>query len=273
MSVQILNDVWFHSRATGNDRLVLLVLADHGNDERLAWPGVKLIARKCGGIEDRTVQRCLRRLVEMGEIEVAEPGGRGGRHRKSAVYRILVGRQSAILDESGVTAEAEGVTAEAAQGDSNGRSRVTPVSPEPSVEPPSEPPEEPAPPVSPPQPAFTVDRKRVTMPEHRKAQAILDAYNEVAGGTPFTSKEWLAKIVMRDREHPDLTVEQHHEIIERNFRAPWWKGDPSPSVIYGNAALFEQCMRSSGTPVPRTHAEEIDAAIRRLGQYADGEGT
>jgi hypothetical protein len=50
---------------TGNDRVVLLVLADHANDDgTAAYPSHQTIARKAGGIEERTVRYCLKRLLE-----------------------------------------------------------------------------------------------------------------------------------------------------------------------------------------------------------------
>jgi hypothetical protein len=117
--------------------------------------------------------------------------------------------------------------------------------------------------VKPPPKSWSVDRKRVTVEEERRASAILAAYNEVAGQSR-ASREWLAKVVSRVREHPELTVEEHRGIIERNFAAPWWKGHASPSVIYGNAALFENAMLATGKREPRTRAERKSDRIRRL---------
>lgn len=60
--------VWDHSRARSNDRLVLLCLANHYSaQEQAACVSVEVLATECG-IAQRTVQRCLRTLAELGEI-------------------------------------------------------------------------------------------------------------------------------------------------------------------------------------------------------------
>lgn len=97
-------------------------------------------------------------------------------------------------------------------------------------------------------PAMKVDRKTVSDEERAKADLILGEFNEVFG-THFAAREFVAKIVMRCREHPALSVWQHRGVIERSFAAPWWTDSPSPAVIYGNAALFEKALSAVGTPV------------------------
>ena len=67
--------VWEHSNAGGNDRLVLLAIADSADqDGSNAWPAVSTIARKCR-VSERTVQRSIRTLVELGELVVKEGAG------------------------------------------------------------------------------------------------------------------------------------------------------------------------------------------------------
>jgi hypothetical protein len=61
-------------------------------------------------------------------------------------------------------------------------------------------------------------------------------------GQRLASTDWLAKIVMRLREHPELGYDDHVEIILANLNHPWWSGPPTPSVIYGNGAQFERAM-------------------------------
>ena len=83
MSVKVMQQVFEHSKATGNDRVVLLVLADHAHDDGTsAYPSHKRIAKKSGGISERTVRYCLARLLGAGEIE------RVGRRGKTIEYRI-----------------------------------------------------------------------------------------------------------------------------------------------------------------------------------------
>jgi hypothetical protein len=115
----------------------------------------------------------------------------------------------------------------------------------------------------PPPKIWNVDGKRVTRAEARLAEKVLAAYNEVSGQSKH-SRMWLAKIVMRIREHPDLTAEDHEGIIRRNFAAPWWRRAPSPGVIYGNEAVFESAMDATGEQKPRTRAEIKSDRIRKL---------
>jgi hypothetical protein len=82
--------VWESSRSEGIARLVLLAIADAASDDGGdAWPSVHTLASKAK-VGERTVQRAVRRLVELGELEVRSNAGKHGVN----VYRILMGRQS-----------------------------------------------------------------------------------------------------------------------------------------------------------------------------------
>src|SRR4051812_33788817 len=85
MSIKLMRVVWNYSQAEGRERLVLLVLADRAQDNGFTSPSVGVIAERAK-VHPRTVDRALRRLIQMGEIEVIETGG----GRQNAVYRILV---------------------------------------------------------------------------------------------------------------------------------------------------------------------------------------
>lgn len=85
--------VWEHSKAIGADRLVLLAIADNANDAgRDAYPSVATIAKKAK-MDKRTVQRSIRALVALGELELHLNSGPCGTNR----YRVLMaeGRQDA----------------------------------------------------------------------------------------------------------------------------------------------------------------------------------
>lgn len=67
--------VWEHSRSEGSVRLVLLFIADSADDDGdNAWPSVERIAKRCN-VSERTVQYAIRRLIEMGELDVAVQAG------------------------------------------------------------------------------------------------------------------------------------------------------------------------------------------------------
>lgn len=73
MSIEALALVLHHSRATGTDKLVLLGIANHAGDGG-AWPTVETLARYANTTE-RTVQRSLSRLVDLGEVVVHRQAG------------------------------------------------------------------------------------------------------------------------------------------------------------------------------------------------------
>lgn len=70
--------VWEHSRAEGTDRLVLLAIADCASDDGgNAWPSVETIADKAK-VSERTVQRSVKALRLLGEIDVTPNAGKRG---------------------------------------------------------------------------------------------------------------------------------------------------------------------------------------------------
>jgi hypothetical protein len=77
MSIAVMNWVWTQSPTSGNERLVLLALADacSRDDGSGCWPSAATIGRKAG-ISDRTVRRVIARLEAGGHILVNRGGGR-----------------------------------------------------------------------------------------------------------------------------------------------------------------------------------------------------
>jgi len=74
-----MNWVWANSPASGNERLVLLALADacSRDDGTGCWPSAATIARNAN-ISDRTVRRVIARLEAGGYVVVHRGGGRAG---------------------------------------------------------------------------------------------------------------------------------------------------------------------------------------------------
>ena len=128
MSVQALSWVLEQSPARGTDRLVLLSLANHAHpDGSHAWPAVATIAREAG-VSERSAQRALRSLEELGAIE---PDGRAPDERlrpdrRPVMYRVLMPRG----DTADTPLVSDGVTTTAPRGDTG----VTQTVIEPSVE-------------------------------------------------------------------------------------------------------------------------------------------
>jgi hypothetical protein len=75
-----MNWVWANSPASGNERLVLLALADacSRDDGTGCWPSAAKIVHK-DNIGTRTVRRVIARLEAEGHIAVHRGGGRAGR--------------------------------------------------------------------------------------------------------------------------------------------------------------------------------------------------
>lgn len=95
-----------------NERLVVLAIAAHANAAGDAWPSVATIAEYVG-CSERTVQRCLAKLIQAGRLAARWVAGRATR-----TYRLIVdGVTSAI---AGVTKRAAGVPNQAGEGDTQG---------------------------------------------------------------------------------------------------------------------------------------------------------
>jgi hypothetical protein len=89
MSIAVMNWVWANSPTSGNERLVLLALADacSRDDGSGCWPSAATIARKAN-ISDRTVRRVITRLEADGHLVVHRGGGRAG---STNSYTVVTG--------------------------------------------------------------------------------------------------------------------------------------------------------------------------------------
>jgi hypothetical protein len=110
MSIEAMNLVLNHSKATGRAKLVLLGIANHFGDNG-AWPSIETLARYANASE-RSVKRDIQELVELGELVVEVNSAPMKSQYKTNLYWINV--------------EA-GVTTQVSRGDSSGKSGVTPV--------------------------------------------------------------------------------------------------------------------------------------------------
>lgn len=114
MSIEVTNAVWKHSKSVGRARLVLLAIADH-QGEIGAWPSIKTLATMVNASE-RSVQRDISELVELGELTVEVQNAPTNRQYKSNLYWVtlpgVTESTSGVTDsDSGVTEIASGVTA------------------------------------------------------------------------------------------------------------------------------------------------------------------
>lgn len=116
MSIEVMNAVWRESAATGRARLVLLAIADH-QGEIGAWPSISTLARMVNASE-RSVQRDIQELVELGELEVHVQAAPSRGQYKSNLYWVTL---PGVTDlRSGVTEIEPGVTETGTRGDTVG---------------------------------------------------------------------------------------------------------------------------------------------------------
>jgi hypothetical protein len=115
VSLKVMTWVFDESESTGTERLVLLAIADHADDETwTAWPSIERLAHKAK-CSDRTVQRSIRSLADLGELTIIEGGGSRKTHRYTVNPQ---GRQIVAPPmESEVTPRASGVTPTVERGD------------------------------------------------------------------------------------------------------------------------------------------------------------
>jgi hypothetical protein len=91
VSIRCQSWVYEHSEATGNERLILLAIADEADDDGTnAHPGVHRIARKAR-VNQRTTMRCIERLETAGRLIVVRPVAAGRGHFNSYVVVMVEG--------------------------------------------------------------------------------------------------------------------------------------------------------------------------------------
>lgn len=243
-----------HSEEKLGRRLVLLVLADRAHEDGGgAWPSVENIAA-AARLSKRQTHSCLRALEESGAIE-----REGKSHTGTTIYRVIMesrgGAEFAPSEDRGCDFVQEGVQSTA--------SGSAETAPEPSLEPSLEPSTTGGLQIREPHLALPtmVNRVKVGPKEGWLAREVLWQWNEQTGQR-LASQDWLAKIIMRIREHPELTLPDHAHIIRHTLADPWWKGVASPSVIYGNGAQFEKSLTEASNPETAANQSSAEIALR-----------
>jgi hypothetical protein len=119
MSIKIMSKVWTEQDTCGNERLVLMALADNANDEGICWPSHTTIASKCR-IDRRHVIRLVQSLVDRGYICRQRRLAKDGR-KTSNIYQLLPGNFNIL----GPLASDSRVTSDGFASDSGVTSDVT----------------------------------------------------------------------------------------------------------------------------------------------------
>ncbi len=100
MSIRVMTAVFDHSRSRLADRLVLLVIADRSDDDGSGcFRGRESIARMAG-VSPSQVTVSVKRLKELGELEVTERPGRSNEYRVTVPSQNLSGSPSADLSDT-----------------------------------------------------------------------------------------------------------------------------------------------------------------------------
>ena len=227
MSFEAMRWAWDQDIDTANSKYVLLALANLASRETATCnPSKKHLAKKTG-LATRTVRDRLADLEEAGLVSVEAASRRDGSD-SSNLYRLPLEEIARYIPEGGVQ-QLHGGGANAAP-----LNRTEPLTAcsggtrEGEV------------------PRVSIDKLKLNAEEWEQAQVIMDAFNATLG-TKFTligtrgtrPTEHLKRIVMVLREHPEVTLEEHLEMIERRCGPPpdghWWgPGKPgSIGVLYG----------------------------------------
>lgn len=241
MSLPVLTWVLDHSEERLGNRLVLLALAEHAHDDgRYAWPSVHTLEKRTR-LSERQVRNCLRSL-EQSQAIIHTGQSKAGTHIYTVVGPFNTGANSA----GGQNFPGQSSTSEVSQ-----------IAPEPSVTVSSS-------------SSFTrargkspgsVNGKAVSAEEHAQCDEILDAFNE-ATGKKFAAAEFRRGIIMRMREHPEVTLDEHRSLIGFQVAHPWWSGDPTPSVIYGKGSTFDRALNGArGSANGRGGENGIDLSV------------
>ncbi len=80
MSVKVMSAVWEREDLDASERLVMLSLADHADDDGVCYPSIARLCKRTS-MSDRGVQKVLSRLQERGFLRVEIGAGRSGSNR------------------------------------------------------------------------------------------------------------------------------------------------------------------------------------------------
>lgn len=237
--MSIVRVAWAMQQTTGSAsrKAVLIALADHENGQTgKCCPTMETMAERLE-MGERTVRRALVELEGAGFIIRSRSRRQDG---SLGVYHYEFRSESTSPPATAAGERPVTVTGTTGQ---SGRSRGTGSEPETTFEPEEQeaPTESTGLVLGGTRRTWKVAGKRVTDEEYNAAATILNGWNALADQR-LRSTDWLAKIVMRLREHPELATADHAEIIAANLNHPWWTGPPTPSVVYGNGAQFERAM-------------------------------
>ena len=98
MSSKVMSWVW-EQDLPPLDKIVLMAIADHADDDGYAWPGMKRIAEKCS-MEKRTVQRHVEKLQEQQLLKVESRQRHDGSSSSNGYTVVMNGTKEEGVAES-----------------------------------------------------------------------------------------------------------------------------------------------------------------------------
>ena len=98
MSIKVMSWVW-EQDLPPLDKIVLMAIADHADDDGYAWPGMKRIAEKCS-MEKRTVQRHVEKLQEQQLLKVESRQRNDGSSSSNGYTVVMNGTKEEGVAES-----------------------------------------------------------------------------------------------------------------------------------------------------------------------------
>ena len=132
MSLRVQSWVYEHSEATGNERLILLAIADEADDDGAnAYPSIDRIALKAR-VNKRTTIRCLERLESTGRLVVTRPTVNGRGHHNSYVV-VMTEEKGDILSPSEKVTEGRVTARNGAQASLIGSRPIDPQTQDPEI--------------------------------------------------------------------------------------------------------------------------------------------
>jgi hypothetical protein len=255
VSVAVMAQVWAKPPVGGSPLLVLLALADNASDDnRCAWPSIETLARKTC-LSERSVQRALRDLEADGLLRIVRPGGRVGGQNRTTIWQVFPDPEPAANAPANRGRQIDGGD-NPVGGDAGGTLGVTSVSPEPPVGTISSERGGARAGASGRGKLLKVGGKLVNPDSWDLTAQVLAAYNDAAGSklrlltSAGQPSEAAKRIYGRVRDYPDLTLDEHRDIIGRTLASKWW-GDAAPTigVVFGPKVFEDNITRS---PSPRT---------------------
>ncbi len=132
----------------------------------------------------------------------------------------------------------------------------------------------PLPPHTPPTPENLTSPPPIAPPQRRRRSGITDeemaAVSAIVGecnrlwGKRFTPQAHADYIVRRLRRFPDVTLDEHIQIVQQASASPWWTGEPSPRVIYSRDDLFDAMRQERGVAPRKTTSQSRGDRQRQL---------